>query len=179
MAPDTPSLLVRLWPRKSTLIAVLALMGIVTHIVLRFGFDAKTSTQHLPLLITLVIGGLPLLYDLLRKLLKREFGSDLLGGISIVTSVIAGRIPGRLHHRAHALRRRGVGELRACGARRRCWRHWPNGCRPSRIGKRARTSRMSRWRRSRWGTRSSSTRTRFVRRTAWWWKATASWMNPI
>lgn len=90
MAPDTPSLLVRLWPRKSTLIAVLALMGIVTHIVLRFGFDAKTSTQHLPLLITLVIGGVPMLYDLLRKLLKREFGSDLLGGVSIITSVMLG-----------------------------------------------------------------------------------------
>jgi P-type E1-E2 ATPase len=29
-----------------------------------------------------------MLYDLLRKLLKREFGSDLLGGISIITSVL-------------------------------------------------------------------------------------------
>jgi len=42
------------------------------------------------LLATLVLGGLPLLYDLLRKLLKREFGSDLLGGISIVTSILLG-----------------------------------------------------------------------------------------
>ena len=33
---------------------------------------------------------MPLLYDLLRKLLKREFGSDLLGGISIITSVLLG-----------------------------------------------------------------------------------------
>src|SRR4029077_15661434 len=31
-----------------------------------------------------------LLYDLLRKLLKREFGSDLLGGISIITSILLG-----------------------------------------------------------------------------------------
>lgn len=85
-----PSLLSVLWRRKSTLIAVLALAGIVTHLGLRFGFDAKTGTQHLPLLITLVIGGLPMLYDLLRKLLKREFGSDLLGGVSIITSVVLG-----------------------------------------------------------------------------------------
>jgi heavy metal translocating P-type ATPase len=90
MAPDTPSRLSKLWQRKSTLIAVLALAGIITHLVLRFGLDAKTSTQHLPLLITLVIGGLPMLYDLLRKLLKREFGSDLLGGVSIITSVVLG-----------------------------------------------------------------------------------------
>ena len=90
MAKDSPSLLSRLWQRKSTLLAVVALTGIVTHLVLRFGFDAKTGTQHLPLLITLVIGGLPMLYDLLRKLLKREFGSDLLGGVSIITSVVLG-----------------------------------------------------------------------------------------
>ena len=85
-----PSLLALLWQRKSTLIAALALTGIVTHLVLRFGLDAKTGTQHLPLLITLIIGGLPMLYDLLRKLLKREFGSDLLGGVSIITSVLLG-----------------------------------------------------------------------------------------
>lgn len=90
MAKDSPSLLLRLWRRKSTLIAVLALTGIITHLVLRFGLDAKTSTQNLPLLITLVIGGLPMLYDLLRKVLKREFGSDLLGGVSIITSVVLG-----------------------------------------------------------------------------------------
>ena len=90
MAPDTPSQPSKLWLRKSTLIAVIALTGIVTHLVLRFGLNAKTDTRHLPLLITLVIGGLPMLYDLLRKLLKREFGSDLLGGVSIITSVVLG-----------------------------------------------------------------------------------------
>jgi heavy metal translocating P-type ATPase len=90
MAKASPSLLTVLWKRKSTLLAVVALTGIVTHLVLRFGFDAKTSTHHLPLLITLIIGGLPMLFDLLRKLLKREFGSDLLGGVSIITSVVLG-----------------------------------------------------------------------------------------
>ncbi len=48
------------------------------------------TTSRIPLLITLAIGGLLLLYDLLRKLPKREFGSDLLGGISIITSVLLG-----------------------------------------------------------------------------------------
>lgn len=85
-----PSLLTVLWQRKSTLIAALALIGIFTHLVLRFGLDAKVSTQGLPLFLTLVIGGLPMLYDLLLKLLKREFGSDLLGGVSIITSVLLG-----------------------------------------------------------------------------------------
>jgi P-type E1-E2 ATPase len=60
------------------------------HLVLRFGFHTTSAMYQIPLLATLVLGGLPLIYDLLRKLLKREFGSDLLGGISIVASVLLG-----------------------------------------------------------------------------------------
>jgi heavy metal translocating P-type ATPase len=80
----------RLWARKSTVIAGLCLVGIFLHLLLRFGFHAAAGSYRIPLLATLVIGGLPMLYDLLRKLLKREFGSDLLGGISIITSVLLG-----------------------------------------------------------------------------------------
>jgi heavy metal translocating P-type ATPase len=79
-----------LWRRKTTGIAALAVAGIIFHLVLRFGFRTPPNVYQIPLLTTLVIGGLPLLYDLLRKLLKREFGSDLLGGISVVTSVLLG-----------------------------------------------------------------------------------------
>ena len=79
-----------LWHRKTTVIAALSIVAILSHLVLRFGFHATPSTYQIPLLATLVLGGLPLLYDLLRKLLKREFGSDLLGGISIITSVLLG-----------------------------------------------------------------------------------------
>lgn len=75
---------------KTTVIAALSVAAILAHLALRFGFRASPSTSRIPLLITLVLGGLPLLYDLLRKLLKREFGSDLLGGISIITSVLLG-----------------------------------------------------------------------------------------
>ncbi len=80
----------RPWQRKSTFIAALSLAGIALHLVLRFGFHATAGACQIPLLATLVLGGLPMLYDLLRKLLKREFGSDLLGGISIITSVLLG-----------------------------------------------------------------------------------------
>ena len=80
----------RPWDRKTTVIATLSVAAILAHLVLRFGFDARSPTNQIPLLVTLVVGGLPLLYDLLRKLLNREFGSDLLGGISIITSVLLG-----------------------------------------------------------------------------------------
>lgn len=79
-----------LWHRKSTIIAVLSIVAIALHLVLRFGFRTAPELYQLPLLVTLILGGLPLLYDLLRKLLKREFGSDLLGGISIITSILLG-----------------------------------------------------------------------------------------
>src|ERR1035438_5791015 len=76
--------------RKTTMIAVLAITAIVLHLALRFGFHAAPGTYRAPLLVALALGGTPLIYDLLRKFLRREFGSDLLGGISIITSVLLG-----------------------------------------------------------------------------------------
>lgn len=79
-----------LWHGKTTVIAALSIVTILLHLALRFGLQTPPGTYQIPLLATLVLGGLPLLYDLLRKLLKREFGSDLLGGISIITSIVLG-----------------------------------------------------------------------------------------
>ncbi|WP_145355389.1 heavy metal translocating P-type ATPase [Roseimaritima multifibrata] len=78
------------WARKSLVIAALAIAGIVVHLLLRFAAQTSLFISDLPLLVVLVIGGLPMLFDLLKKLLQREFGSDLLGGISIITSVLLG-----------------------------------------------------------------------------------------
>ena len=77
-------------PLLSTLIAVLCIVCITLHLLLRFAFHTTPQIHSIPLLVTIVLGGLPMLYDLLGKVLKREFGSDLLGGISIVTSVLLG-----------------------------------------------------------------------------------------
>lgn len=80
----------KLWKHKSAVIAALAIVGIISHLVMRFGFHTAAGTYQIPLLVTLLVGGLPLLYDLSRKLLQGEFGSDLLGGISIITSILLG-----------------------------------------------------------------------------------------
>src|SRR5436305_14225618 len=69
---------------------VFALAGVLVHLVLKYLFDTSPLISRLPLLATLIVGGLPLLFDLSRKLLAREFGSDLLAGISIVTSILLG-----------------------------------------------------------------------------------------
>ena len=79
-----------LWGRKTTVIAALSVVAILLHLLLRFGFHATSVKCQIPLLATLTLGGLPLLFDLLKKFLRREFGSDLLGGISIITSVVLG-----------------------------------------------------------------------------------------
>ena len=49
------------------------------------------AVHQAPLLLALTAGGLPLVWDLVRKALRREFGSDLLAGISIVTAVLLGQ----------------------------------------------------------------------------------------
>lgn len=41
-----------------------------------------------PLDVALVVGGVPLVFDLLRKVVRREFGADLLAGIAIITAVL-------------------------------------------------------------------------------------------
>ncbi|MCA9133572.1 MAG: heavy metal translocating P-type ATPase [Planctomycetales bacterium] len=76
--------------RMQVAIAILAIVAIALHLLLRFGWHTAEYSAAIPLLTALVLGGGPLVWGLLLKLLKREFGSDLLAGISIVTSVLLG-----------------------------------------------------------------------------------------
>jgi len=56
----------------------------------RWFSERPLTRAQLPLVIMLVLGGVPLVWDLLSKLFRGTFGSDLLAGISIVTSVVLG-----------------------------------------------------------------------------------------
>ncbi len=81
--------------QKNILIAGLALATIGIHLLFRFGLrtDAAIGRMPLrdaPLLCCLAVGGALLLWDLLGKLFRGQFGADLLAGISIVTSVLLG-----------------------------------------------------------------------------------------
>jgi heavy metal translocating P-type ATPase len=71
-----------------TLIAILALLAIALHLVLRYLSNAPPIAWQAPLVIALVAGGLPLVVRLSRKLFEKEFGSDHMAGISILTSVM-------------------------------------------------------------------------------------------
>ena len=76
--------------RRDAAIAVLAIAAIAVHLVIRWFVPASLGVAQVPLGAALLLGGGPLVWDLIVKLARREFGSDLLAGISIVTSVVLG-----------------------------------------------------------------------------------------
>lgn len=71
-------------------IAAVALVTIAVHLVFRV-FGAGPLTQNLPLFVALASGGSVLVVRLARKALRRDFGSDQLAGISIVTATLLGQ----------------------------------------------------------------------------------------
>ncbi|EGW20679.1 heavy metal translocating P-type ATPase [Methylobacter tundripaludum] len=104
-------------PRSTSenIIAVLSLLGIGGYLVLRYALDighevytlslnaALSSAAaelyqgqlaipielvQLPLLAVLALGGIPLVYQLIVKLGRGDWGADLLAGMSIVTAVL-------------------------------------------------------------------------------------------
>src|SRR6201993_1750463 len=74
-------------PSKETYIAGFTLVAIVLHLLLKYAFPFPPLHADLALFAAL-LAGTPLLWVLLKKLAKREFGSDLLAGISILTAVL-------------------------------------------------------------------------------------------
>jgi heavy metal translocating P-type ATPase len=72
-------------------IAILAIISIAIHLVLRYLDPAFEIIAPYPLYITLAIGGSILVFDLIRKLISFNFGSDLLAGISIITAILLGQ----------------------------------------------------------------------------------------
>ncbi|MFK7779449.1 MAG: heavy metal translocating P-type ATPase, partial [Gimesia sp.] len=76
------------WKSLETLIAIFTIIMIAAHLILRFGVLSSQTTQDIPLWAVLTFGGTPLVWGLLVKMVRREFGSDLLAGISIVVSIL-------------------------------------------------------------------------------------------
>ena len=71
-------------------IAIFTVAMISLHLLLRFLAGLPQAFWDAPLIAALVIGGVPLVVPLMRKLVAREFGSDHLAVISIITSVLLG-----------------------------------------------------------------------------------------
>ncbi len=125
-----PSFLQRLWDRRQAFIAAVALAGIASHLALHFARPSAIAWSRVPLLAVLTLGGVPLVVELLAKLWRREFGSDLLAGISIVTSALLGEY---LAGSVVVLMLSGGQTLEAfaVGRASSVLRRWPGECLPS------------------------------------------------
>lgn len=66
-------------------VALAALVSIALHFAL-----TSTPYSDIPLLAMLVVGGLPLLAQIAAKLLKGDFGADLMAIIALITAAILG-----------------------------------------------------------------------------------------
>lgn len=84
------------WMRSvQTMIALFTVSMLIVHVWLRFALKVVENPdwQHpssWPLLAALLIGGVPLVWELVLAMFRGQFGSDLLAGISIVTSLWLG-----------------------------------------------------------------------------------------
>jgi heavy metal translocating P-type ATPase len=77
-------------PSKETYIAGFTLVAIILHVVLKYALHFPALPANAPLFAALLIGGIPLVWVLLKRLYRREFGSDLLAGVSILTAIALG-----------------------------------------------------------------------------------------
>ncbi|HTA60678.1 MAG TPA: heavy metal translocating P-type ATPase [Candidatus Baltobacteraceae bacterium] len=75
-------------PTKETYIAGFTLVAIALHVELKYALHFPVLTYNLPLFAALLVGGVPMVWQLLKKLVKRQFGSDLLAGVSIITAIL-------------------------------------------------------------------------------------------
>lgn len=73
-----------------SIIAITSLVGIALHLLLRYIIGVPPQFEPLPLYCVTVICGLPVIWRLLGRVLARQFGSDLLAGISIIAAAIMG-----------------------------------------------------------------------------------------
>lgn len=66
-------------------IAIFSLIAISTHLFMRF---SDFSLALYPLYLLIIIGGIPLLLQIVYKLLHGNLGADLLAAIALITSII-------------------------------------------------------------------------------------------
>jgi heavy metal translocating P-type ATPase len=69
-----------------------SLLAIILYLSAHYVFHVKSRISILPLWVAVTVGGLPLLYDLARQVIKRQFGSDFLAGLSIITATLMGEL---------------------------------------------------------------------------------------
>ncbi len=75
---------------RDGVITVATLVAIVIHLVLWLGVGLEGWARDWPLVLIVVVGGAPLLVDVLRNAIRTRGGADTLAAVSIATSVALG-----------------------------------------------------------------------------------------
>lgn len=79
-----------LWEKKDVGIAMLAMICIGFNLLLRYAYEQPIEDADRILWLAMLIGGTPLLMELLLGVVRGKFGSDLLAGMSIATAAALG-----------------------------------------------------------------------------------------
>src|SRR5579864_3924715 len=76
--------------RLNMVLTAFATAGIALALALRYGAETDPRISQRILLVTLVAGGLPVLWSLARRIWSRDFGADILAAISMVVALALG-----------------------------------------------------------------------------------------
>lgn len=68
-----------------SLLVFASLLAIMAHLVL-----PDNQWREIPLIIIIVIGSVPLLWDIGKKLIKFDFGADILAALALITAIVLG-----------------------------------------------------------------------------------------
>lgn len=73
---------------KQGIIASTSIASISICLILRLIGDPINKYESYPLILSYLVGGVPILFDLTKKIFRFEFDSDILAGISIITALV-------------------------------------------------------------------------------------------
>jgi heavy metal translocating P-type ATPase len=96
MISEAPGRRVGLFARarnsRDRITALVSIIAILLHLLSRYLLRNPDVISTTPLWAAIATGGLPLLYGLLLQIWRRQFGADLLAGLSIVTATLMGEL---------------------------------------------------------------------------------------
>ncbi|HVY92134.1 MAG TPA: heavy metal translocating P-type ATPase [Bryobacteraceae bacterium] len=75
---------------REALVTALTASCIAIHLIGRYLFHWQHPWHTVPLIVAMVAGGIPLIFDLVRRALHADFSSDLLAGLSITAAFVLG-----------------------------------------------------------------------------------------
>ncbi len=88
--PVTPSPWALFIRSRDGIITVATVAAILLHLLLWFGLGLDGWARDWPLVAVVVLGGLPLMWEVLKSAIRTRGGADTLAAVSIITAVLLG-----------------------------------------------------------------------------------------